>query len=206
MSVFSSVAMNDYADFILPVAAFGEYAGTFVNIEGRWQSYRAVSLPHADSRPAWKIIHALANLMELSGFQYESSQDVCDDVKKIITDTPPLDRTACAATLKTLAPIKLPVYSAMPHAYRVDSLVRRSKPLQACLTESDYAVQMNQHMAESLGIASEVRVLVSMGNQRVKLPLLINPAVADDVIIFPLIDKTAGFIAAEGEITIGVIA
>ncbi len=61
---------------LLPVAPFTETSGTFVNAEGRVQSFHAVVKPLGDTRPAWKVLRVLANLLELPGFDYESSQDV----------------------------------------------------------------------------------------------------------------------------------
>src|SRR5215831_16974078 len=43
-----------YADALLPVAAFTETAGTFVNCEGRVQSFAGTVPPLGETRPGWK--------------------------------------------------------------------------------------------------------------------------------------------------------
>lgn len=66
----------DYADIILPVAPFTETSGTFVNAEGRVQSFSGVVPPLGETRPAWKVLRVLGNLLQLEGFDYDSSEQV----------------------------------------------------------------------------------------------------------------------------------
>ena len=40
---FISDRMRDYADVLLPLAAFTETSGTYVSAEGRWQSFNGSS-------------------------------------------------------------------------------------------------------------------------------------------------------------------
>ncbi|HNH52022.1 MAG TPA: NADH-quinone oxidoreductase subunit NuoG, partial [Nitrosomonas sp.] len=72
--------ITDYADVILPIAPFTETSGTFINTEGRVQSFNGVVSPLAEARPAWKVLRVLANLLELKGFDYETSEQVCTEL------------------------------------------------------------------------------------------------------------------------------
>lgn len=63
--------MRDYADVILPLAAFTETGGSFVNGEGRWQTFEGALKPAGEARPGWKILRVLANLLDLPGFDYD---------------------------------------------------------------------------------------------------------------------------------------
>ena len=80
MSAFKSEAALEYADVMLPITPFTETAGTFVNIEGRVQSFNGVAKAQGDSRPAWKVLRVLGNVLNLDGFNYESSEAVRDEV------------------------------------------------------------------------------------------------------------------------------
>ena len=71
----------EFSDVLLPIAPFTETPGTFVNAEGRVQSFHAVVKPLGEARPAWKVLRVLANLLGLPGFDFESSQDVLADVR-----------------------------------------------------------------------------------------------------------------------------
>ncbi|MBA4178474.1 MAG: NADH-quinone oxidoreductase subunit G [Leptothrix sp. (in: Bacteria)] len=68
--------MADVADVLLPIAPFTETAGSFVNTEGRLQSFHGVVKPAGDARPAWKVLRVLGNLLGLPGFDFETAEDV----------------------------------------------------------------------------------------------------------------------------------
>jgi NADH-quinone oxidoreductase subunit G len=80
LSPFKSAAALDYADVLLPVAPFSETSGTFVNCEGRVQSFHAAAKPLGETRPAWKVLRVLGNLCALDGFEHTSSEDVRAEV------------------------------------------------------------------------------------------------------------------------------
>ena len=67
---------DDCADVLLPIAPFTETSGTFVNAEGRVQSFHGVVKPLGDARPAWKVLRVLGNLLGLAGFGFETSEEV----------------------------------------------------------------------------------------------------------------------------------
>ena len=69
LSTFRSEAMAEYADVILPIAAFAETEGTFVNLSGTRQSFAAAAPPWTDSRPAWRVLRVLGNLFEIDGIR-----------------------------------------------------------------------------------------------------------------------------------------
>ncbi len=79
MSAFKHAPALDYADVMLPLAPFTETSGTFVNIEGRIQSFNGVVKPRGDARPAWKVLRVLGNVLTLDGFDYMSSEAVRDE-------------------------------------------------------------------------------------------------------------------------------
>jgi NADH-quinone oxidoreductase subunit G len=70
----------DYANVMLPIAPFTETSGTFVNTEGRAQSFNGVVRPLGDTRPGWKVLRVLGNLLGLDGFEFDSSEAVRDAV------------------------------------------------------------------------------------------------------------------------------
>ena len=122
-------ANMDCADVLLPIAPFTETSGTFVNAEGRVQSFHAVVKPLGEARPAWKVLRVLGNMMKAEGFDYESSQDVLAEIfGGAAPEFLPADRlnNACSA----------PTHAGVGHApctaaiYQLDGLVRRASSLQ----------------------------------------------------------------------------
>ncbi len=84
--------MLDVADVLLPIGTFAETAGTFVNAEGRWQSFDAAADLVGDARPGWRVLRVLGNELELPSCEYRTPSDV----------TAALEREIGAA--RTLAP------------------------------------------------------------------------------------------------------
>jgi NADH-quinone oxidoreductase subunit G len=76
LSPFKSKAALGYADVLLPISPFTETSGTFVNCEGRVQSFYAAVKPLAETRPAWKVLRVLANLLDIPGFDFNSSEEI----------------------------------------------------------------------------------------------------------------------------------
>jgi NADH-quinone oxidoreductase subunit G len=64
------------AHVVLPIGSFAETSGTFVNAEGRWQSWAGAAKLLGEARPGWKVLRVLANLLNLRGVDYVSSEEV----------------------------------------------------------------------------------------------------------------------------------
>lgn len=69
-------AATDYADVMLPISPFTETSGTFINTEGRVQNFNGVVTPLGDTRPAWKVLRVLGNLLQLDGFDFDNPEQV----------------------------------------------------------------------------------------------------------------------------------
>lgn len=123
-------ANMEFSNVLLPVAPFTETSGTFVNAEGRVQSFHAVVKPQGEARPAWKVLRVLANLLGLAGFEYESSQDVLiaavgADVSQVPAQI--LSNTTAIAVQLPTVPATEPVVASI---YQLDGIVRRATSLQ----------------------------------------------------------------------------
>ena len=122
---------SQFSDVLLPIAPFSETPGTFVNTEGRAQSFHAVVRPLGDTRPAWKVLRVLANLFELNGFEYETVEDVREDA--LPKDIPSMLSNSAP---KNLTNIDVSSFAEISEEdlsvgiYGLDSLVRRSHALQ----------------------------------------------------------------------------
>ena len=79
LTPFKNTEAEGYADVVLPIAAFSETSGTYINTEGRVQSVGGVCRPQGDARPGWKVLRVLGNVLALPGFDYDSSEQVRDE-------------------------------------------------------------------------------------------------------------------------------
>jgi len=112
-----------FSDVLLPIAPFTETSGSFVNAEGRLQSFHAVVKPLAETRPAWKVLRVLANLLGIPGFDFETSQDVLSQATRM----PAVFSNASQGPLQMTGDVAEPNVARI---YQLDGLVRRAPSLQ----------------------------------------------------------------------------
>ncbi|MDH0380218.1 NADH-quinone oxidoreductase subunit NuoG [Comamonas aquatica] len=120
----------DVSDVLLPIAPFTETSGTFVNAEGRVQSFHAVVKPLAETRPAWKVLRVLANLLGVQGVDYESSQDVLATAIGAATSEVPAQALSNATQAAAQVFGGAVTEPAVASIYQLDSIVRRATSLQ----------------------------------------------------------------------------
>jgi NADH-quinone oxidoreductase subunit G len=135
----------DISDVLLPIAPFSETSGSFVNAEGRLQSFHAVVRPLGDARPAWKVLRVLGNLMGLPGFDADSSQAVLATALPGATAGSLIDAARLSndeAGAGPAAADQSPAGSepCVASIYQLDSLVRRAPSLQ--LTRDAHAARV----------------------------------------------------------------
>jgi NADH-quinone oxidoreductase subunit G len=128
---FASDQLRKVAHVMLPMGSFLETSGTYVNLEGVWQSQAGAALPVGEARPGWKILRVLGNLLNLSGFEYQSSEDVREELRALagaVLSMPAYGYkgTYRASTSQAAGPVgvlDLPMYE-------IDAVVRRAPALQ----------------------------------------------------------------------------
>jgi NADH-quinone oxidoreductase subunit G len=200
-SVYRNGAL-DYADVILPITPFTETAGTFINCEGRVQSFNGTVRPAGDSRPGWKVLRVLANLLGLDGFEYETSDDVRNE-------TLPADLMARLSNETSIKPErshpqtgKLERIADVP-IYFSDAIVRRSPPLQATSDAKPPKVRANARTLQSLGIAGGDKTRVQQGDASALLEVALDESIADAVVqVSAAHESTATLGAMFGPITL----
>jgi len=125
---FASEQLKKVAHVLLPMGTFAETSGTYVNLEGVWQSQTGAAQPVGESRPGWKILRVLGNLLDFRGFDYLSSEDVREELRKLCGETPPAGykgthRVTQLRATGDVAVVDVPMY-------QIDALVRRAPSLQ----------------------------------------------------------------------------
>jgi NADH-quinone oxidoreductase subunit G len=194
----------DYAHVILPIAPFTETSGTFINTEGRVQSFNAVVKPLGETRPAWKVLRVLGNLLGLAGFDYDSSEAVRAEalggkpasVAERLNnkaDSMALNLAAAAPALQRIADV--PIHFA-------DALARRAPSLQKTRDAVPPAARMNAATLAKLGLADGAQVKVSLGGTAI-LAAQLDAGVPDGCVrVSAGHELTAGLGPMQGEITV----
>jgi len=208
MAAFKSAAALEYADAILPISPFSETSGSFVNTEGRVQSFQAVARPLGDTRPAWKVLRVLGNLAKLDGFEHESSEDVRAEVLGNAEFVSGLDNGANVAASLPAASAEMQRTSDLQRVadvpiYFADPLVRRAPPLQKAADAAAPTARMNAATLAKLGLAAGDKVRVRQGEGEALLAAQLDAGLADgSVRIAAAHQTTAGLGALFGQLTV----
>jgi len=194
--------MREYADVLLPMNCFSETSGTFVNCEGRWQSFAAVSRAPAGSRPGWKVLRVLGNLLELDGFDQTSSQQVRDSLSQMIGDVT-VNNTHCGefvGYLESGGGLQRVDYLPM---YAVDSMVRRATALQKTPDADVASVSLNPADASRLGLSDGDKAVVLQGDEDADMDVVVTDSIAEgSALISQAIETTLELGAPFGSVQI----
>ncbi len=143
LTPFADGRMPEYANIMLPIAGCYETSGTYINVEGTWQSFSAAVAAPGEARPGWKVLRVLANLFELKGFEYESSKQVIDELKE------KFDAVSELRVARKIPPALTQVSEQEATReslglYSVDSMVRRAKALQQTPKASTHHISISR--------------------------------------------------------------
>src|SRR5258708_2978993 len=156
----------DYANVLLPVVPFTETSGTYVNCEGRMQSFKGAVNPGGGARRAWKVLRVLGILMSFPGFDYESTEAIRDETCRPEAvagrlanrlDGIPLKLDSSPASGEELQRIAdVPIYFG-------DPIVRRAASLQRTRDALPPRAWVGPALAQKLGVQAGERVRVRQG-------------------------------------------
>ena len=178
-------AMVDNADVLLPIAPFTETAGSFVNAEGRLQSFHGVVKPLGEARPAWKVLRVLGNLLGLGDFDFETVEDVrAEALGDVETLAARLDNGSDAVCAVGPVPPGLQRVADVP-IYATDMLVRRAASLQLTADARAPVASLPSALWRQLGLAPGAKVLVGQGQGAVLLPAREDATLAADTVRVP---------------------
>jgi NADH-quinone oxidoreductase subunit G len=150
----------DVADVLLPVAPFTESSGTFVNTEGRAQSFHATTNALGEARPGWKVLRVLGSLLGLPGFEYDNIEHVRSACLKPAEIASRLSNRIDLAPLQPVSVSGVQRIADVP-IYFADPLARRSPPLQKTRDAKPPRAWMNSRLLQKLGVAAGQPVTVN---------------------------------------------
>jgi NADH-quinone oxidoreductase subunit G len=176
-------ANAEIADVLLPIAPFTETGGAFVNAEGRVQSFHGVVKPLGDTRPAWKVLRVLGNLLGLQGFEQETVDEVRAQAGLGDAQARMDNQTSVAiavpgtrAALERVADV--PIYAS-------DLIVRRAPALQATADARAPVAALPSGVWQALKLAPGDHVKVTQGAGTVVLSAIEDATLAAQTIRVP---------------------
>ncbi|OUR64588.1 NADH-quinone oxidoreductase subunit G [Methylophaga sp. 42_25_T18] len=202
MNSYVTDSMLAYADVILPIASFAETSGTFIGIDGQWQSFTGAVAPRGESRPGWKVLRVLANLAEIAGIDFVASEDVRDEVKDQL-NLQSARSPSFYVPDDLLFEMDLMAISEVP-MYQIDGVVRRSEALQQTPANLlSKKARMNTQEAARYSLSDVESVSIKQNNKTSTVPFEIDDAIADGCIYLAAgLNETAQLAAGFSAVTI----
>jgi len=123
---YMTAQLKQIAHVVLPIGTFAETSGTYVNLEGVWQSFTAAARAHGEARPGWKVLRVLGTELGIAQFEYQSSDEVRNELRTICAEgLPPAWAGSRSVTVTATAASTIDV-----PMYQIDAVVRRAPSLQ----------------------------------------------------------------------------
>ena len=183
LSPFKTGQCLDYADVLLPMAPFSETSGTFINAEGRIQSFSGVTRPLGEARPGWKILRVLGNLLSLPGFSFVSSEEVRQEALSDAGDFAPglSNELVASDTWRTVESVDRAAWQRIADVpiYFADPLVRRATSLQRTADALTPKARMNAASLLAAGLEHGATVRVKQGEGLADLVVELDERVPD---------------------------
>jgi NADH-quinone oxidoreductase subunit G len=187
---FESDTLREVCDVMLPIAPFTETSGSFINMEGRLQSFHGVVRGLADSRPLWKVLRVLGNVFGLSGFEYDSSEQVLKEAVNKEGLSEKLNNQSAWQGGAAQAAAKLMRVGGVG-IYHSDALVRRSAPLQATSHAQVPAARVHPNTLAALGLQNGDSAQASQGGASVSVTVVADAGLSENVVHLPLHSENA---------------
>ena len=181
---FVSDTLLEVCDVLLPIAPFTETSGSFVNMEGRLQSFHGVVKGLGESRPLWKILRVLGNLLELEGFEYDSSEQILHDALDAQRLPEKLNNRSSWQGEAAPAAAGL-IRTGGVGIYHTDAIVRRAEALQQTSHAQVPAARAHPDTLAALGLADGATAEAVQNGSRVRVTVVADNALPPDVVHLP---------------------
>ncbi len=185
VTAYRSPCLEEAANIMLPMSAFSETSGSFVNAEGTWQSFAGTTTSAGESRPGWKVLRVLGNLLDIEGFDYSSSEEILNELKESYCGNLKVTSFGAAKGKIRSAVTGLIRIGETP-IYASDALVRRAASLQKTKDARDATVaRVNSSVATAAGLSDGDKIAVVQGEGRAKMVLKVDAYIPDGCVWVP---------------------
>jgi len=178
LSAFKSSSLLEYATVLLPISLYAENSGTYINLEGKMQSFKAAVPTFGESRPAWKILRVLGN------YHYNTLEEIQSEFNRRFESKYAFQQKSLdlfpSQSFRYEGEMKSLEYITEWTLYQTDSLVRRSQSLlHSSANESLNAIKINETTA------NQHKDVISAWKKEIQQLIKIDNTIADNCIWMP---------------------
>ncbi len=193
---------QEYAEVMLPIAPFTETSGSFINLTGLVQSFNGVAMPLGETRPGWKVLRVLGNLLDLPKFNFNSSEAVRDDLLQnrrnltefLTAETASSQNRSVSLSGKTKHSVDNTVERVPSFGlYQRDGITRRAESLQKTTAAKSKTALISHQTATRLQLKDGDHLAFSASNGRAVHPIKIaRPGqLAEGIVHLPVMSENA---------------
>ena len=153
--------IEKYADYIVPISTYAESDGSFINIEGRFQSFSKVITPNSNVIDGWRALNELNILNNHQAYTIESIRSELsstlskiDFTSKILIDKKKYELDKSTKVHK----------NSLRHIYSTDQIVRRAKSLNETIQANNKSVYVSRDIFDD---SENKKILKVVENNRV---------------------------------------
>lgn len=204
-TAYESEALRDVADVMLPIAPFTETSGSFINMEGRVQSFHGVVKGYGESRPLWKVLRVLGNVFDLAGFDYEISEQILSEALGNADMLPEkLNHRSSWQTADVSGSLKNRlVRVGGVSIYETDPIVRRAVSLQQTRHAENPVARVNPVTLAALGLLNGEMAVAIQNGARVSVKVYADNGLPENVVHLPHHRSNAALGGLMNEIELG---
>ncbi|EGW54188.1 NADH-quinone oxidoreductase subunit G [endosymbiont of Tevnia jerichonana (vent Tica)] len=203
LTTHRTASLDSCADIQLPVAAFAETAGSYVNAAGEWQSFRGAVKPQGEARPAWKVLRVLGNLLDLQGFDYTACEEVRDELAAVCDGAIPDNQVGRVESVELASGGSSLMRVGEVPIYASDLLVRQAKSLQQTGDARAALIRVNGKVARQAGLEDGASVVADQNGNRAELLLQVDERVPAGCVWIPSgLEGTQALGPQFGEVTL----
>jgi NADH-quinone oxidoreductase subunit G len=180
LTAYRTDTMMEYADVLLPMAPFAETSGTYINLEGDWQTVSGAVMPLGEARPAWKVLRVLGNLFELPGFDYQDSSGVLDELRERVANVAPSAPAQAGLELADDFADENAIFriGTVP-MYAGDPVVRRAAALQRTADGHFRGMRINSALAGKLDLRDGEAAFVRQNGTRMSFAVVVDDRIPE---------------------------
>ncbi|WP_287878514.1 NADH-quinone oxidoreductase subunit NuoG [Aquitalea sp.] len=181
LTAYKGAGLLGYADVLLPIAPFSETAGSFVNMEGKLQSFNGVVRPLGETRPAWKVLRVLGNMLGLTGFEQNSAEDVRAELLAKGSIESAFNNALGDVAINAAVSTGLVRIGEVP-LYQADAICRRAPSLQKTADAAAPVATAHSSLLASLNVAAGSQALLRQGGGELKVLLEADDSLPADTV------------------------
>ena len=177
--------IEKYADIIIPISTFAETKGSFINIEGKEQSFQQIVDCNKNIFEGWDILNQLLTVNSISSYDYDSIR------KQLIKSIDDINYTKMNFSKNSLtkdynSDNDVFILSRR-HIYKSDSIVKRSESLKMTPQSKFNSIFISKNLEDQINKSS----FTSQNNfdiNKIANRLIVDDKLSNNTIIFPSSD------------------